>query len=135
VSFCSKNTSTISTIPKLDFRMRLFLLLSFLFYTAGISAQVVSDKLEAYFSFGTCKAIDDSGNGSSGALKGGIGCACGPRDSAMYFVDNDDALNLVGPLRRCVQHQRFHGEFLFPPHPTKQSAERLAIGDGQAGFL
>lgn len=109
--------------------MRSITLLSLLFYTASLSAQVVSDKLEAYFSFSTCKAIDDSGNGSSGALKGGIGCACGPRDSAIYFVDNDDALNLVGPFADVFSTSDFTISFYFRPTPqnSQQNASQLVM--------
>jgi len=102
--------------------MRLFFLLSLLFISAAASAQ--SDKLEAYFSFDNCKGVDDSGNGSSGALKGGIGCACGLQDSAMYFQDDNDALNLVGPFADVFSTSDFTVSFYF--RPTPQSAQQNA---------
>jgi len=102
--------------------MRLFFLLSLLSISAAASAQ--SDKLEAYFSFDNCKGVDDSGNGSSGALKGGIGCACGLQDSAMYFQDDNDALNLVGPFADVFSTSDFTVSFYF--RPTPQSAQQNA---------
>jgi len=107
--------------------MRLFFLLSLLFIAAAASAQ--SDKLEAYFSFDNCKGVDDSGNGSSGALKGGIGCACGLRDSAMYFLDDNDALNLVGPFADVFSTSDFTVSFYFRPTPqnAQQNASQLVM--------
>ncbi|MDO8368312.1 MAG: LamG-like jellyroll fold domain-containing protein [Saprospiraceae bacterium] len=104
-----------------------FLLLSLLFISAAASAQ--SDKLEAYFSFDNCKGIDDSGNGSSGALKGGIGCACGLQDSAMYFVDDNDALNIVGPFADVFSTSDFTVSFYFRPTPqsSQQNASQLVM--------
>lgn len=78
--------------------MRLLFLLSFLLITAALTAQNVSDKLEAYFSFDDCKGLDDSGNGSSAAFIGGIACDCGMRDSSFRFDGSDDAIYVVGPF-------------------------------------
>lgn len=109
--------------------MRFFFLLSLLFCAASASTQVVSDKLEAYFSFDQCKGIDDSGNGSSGALKGGIGCACGLRDSSMNFVDDNDAINLVGPFADVFSTSDFTVSFYFRPTPqnSQQNASQLVM--------
>lgn len=104
--------------------MRYIFSLSLLFCAALASAQVVTDKLEAYFSFDNCKAIDDSGNGSSGALKGAIACTCGLRDSAMLFFDNNDAMVLVGPFADVFSTSDFTVGFYF--RPTPQSADQNA---------
>jgi gliding motility-associated-like protein len=99
-----------------------FLTLSFFVFFSGVcvSAQSVSDKLEAYFSFDQCKGIDDSGNGSTAALKGAIGCDCGIRDSAMRFADANDALNLVGPFADVFSTSDFTVSFYIRP-PDGQS--------------
>lgn len=109
--------------------MRFFFLLSLLFCAASASTQVVSDKLEAYFSFDNCKGVDDSGNGSSGALKGGIGCDCGLRDSSMNFVDDNDAINLVGPFADVFSTSDFTVSFYFRPTPqnSQQNASQLVM--------
>ncbi len=82
---------------------------------ASLSAQVVSDKLEAYFSFDQCKGSDDSGNGSTAALKGMIGCDCGIQDSALRFADANDALNIVGPFADVFSTSDFTVSFYIRP--------------------
>jgi gliding motility-associated-like protein len=109
--------------------MRFLILLSLVFAAATVSAQVVTDKLEAYFSFDNCKAIDDSGNGSTGALKGAIGCTCGLIDSAMYFLDDNDGINLVGPFADVFSTSDFTVSFYFRPTPqnSQQNASQLVM--------
>jgi gliding motility-associated-like protein len=109
--------------------MRFLILLSLVFSAAAVSAQVVTDKLEAYFSFDNCKAIDDSGNGSTGVLKGAIGCTCGLIDSAMYFLDNNDGINLVGPFADVFSTSDFTVSFYFRPTPqnSQQNASQLVM--------
>lgn len=109
--------------------MRFFIIFSFFCCAGALSAQSSSDKLEAYFSFDNCKAIDDSGNGSSGALKGGIGCACGIQDSSLNFVDNNDAVNLVGPYADVFTTSDFTVSFYFRPFPqsSQQNASQLIM--------
>lgn len=106
----------------------IFILLLFAF-SGSVYGQVVNDKLEAYFSFKNCKGVDDSGNGSSGALKGGIGCICGVGDSAMYFVDANDAINLVGPFADVFSTSDFTVSFYFRPTPQSvlQNASQLVM--------
>lgn len=109
--------------------MRFFIFFAFLLTTSSLSAQVVSDKLEAYFSFDNCKATDDSGNGSTGALKGSISCTCGLLDSAMYFQDDNDGINLVGPFADVFTTSDFTVSFYFRPTPqnTQQNASQLIM--------
>lgn len=96
--------------------MRKSLLFTFsLFLWSLLPAQTVSDKLEAYFSFDDCKAIDDSGNGSSGALIGDIGCACGLGDSTIRFSDTSDAIFLVGPFADIFSTSDFTVSFYMRP--------------------
>lgn len=95
--------------------MRISFLVLFLLACMSLGAQTVSDKLEAYFSFDDCKAIDDSGNGSSGALIGNIGCACGLRDSCMRFSDTSDAIFLVGPFADVFSTSDFTVSFYMRP--------------------
>jgi gliding motility-associated-like protein len=96
--------------------MRIFIQILFmLLLGASLSAQVVSDKLEAYFSFDQCKGSDDSGNGSTAALKGMIGCDCGIQDSALRFADANDALNIVGPFADVFSTSDFTVSFYIRP--------------------
>lgn len=79
--------------------MRIPLFFGCFLLMASLHAQSTSDKLEAYFSFdNNCQAVDDSGNGSSGASVNGLGCTCGIGDSSLLFDGVDDALYLVGPF-------------------------------------
>ena len=108
--------------------MRITFIFCFLICLNGLYAQVVNDKLEAYFSFDNCKPVDDSGNGSSGALKGSIGCDCGLRDSAMAFVDDNDAINLVGPFADVFTTSDFTVSFYMRPKPqSQQNASQLLM--------
>ncbi len=109
--------------------MRFLILLSLVFAAATVSAQVVTDKLEAYFSFDNCKAVDDSGNGSTGVLKGAIGCTCGLIDSAMYFLEDNDGINLVGPFADVFTTSDFTVSFYFRPTPqnSQQNASQLVM--------
>ena len=95
--------------------MRISFLITFLLALGSLSAQTVSDKLEAYFSFDDCKAIDDSGNGSSGALIGDIACSCGLRDSSLRFIDTSDAVFLVGPFADIFSTSDFSVSFYMRP--------------------
>lgn len=96
--------------------MRFFILTFFMLLTgASLSAQSVSDKLEAYFSFDQCKGIDDSGNGSIAALKGMIGCDCGIQDSAMRFADPSNSINIVGPFADVFSTSDFTVSFYIRP--------------------
>src|SRR5262245_61599884 len=109
--------------------MRLFFLLSFTVLACTLTAQTVSDKLEAYFSFDNdCKAIDDSGNGSSGALVGDLSCVCGLRDSALQFDGVNDALYLVGPLADVFTTSDFTVSFYMkPPDGQTQGGSQLLM--------
>jgi len=94
-----------------------FIILTFLILFSGarLSAQSNSDKLEAYFSFDNCKGVDDSGNGSTAALKGGIKCDCGLQDSAFRFADANDALHFVGPFADVFSTSDFTVSFYIRP--------------------
>ena len=95
--------------------MRFIFLLSFFLAGGALTAQTVSDKLEAYFSFDNCKGIDDSGNGSSGALVGGVTCDCGLRDSSFRFDGKDDAIYIVGPFADIFTTSDFSVSFYMRP--------------------
>lgn len=106
--------------------MRISFLITFLLALGSLSAQTVSDKLEAYFSFDDCKAIDDSGNGSSGALIGDIACSCGLRDSSLRFIDTSDAVFLVGPFADIFSTSDFSVSFYMrPPDGHSRATRRL----------
>lgn len=109
--------------------MRFYILTCFaLLFTVALSAQTNSDKLEAYFSFDNCKGVDDSGNGSTAALKGSIGCDCGIRDSAMRFADANDALNIVGPFADVFTTSDFTVSFYIrPPDGQNQVNSQLVM--------
>ena len=109
--------------------MRFNILAFFILFSIGsLSAQVVTDKLEAYFSFDNCKGKDDSGNGSTAALKGMIACDCGIRDSAMRFADNNDAMNFVGPFADVFSTSDFTVSFYIrPPDGQNQLASQVIM--------
>lgn len=102
--------------------MRLLFLLCCSLLAGSLAAQSSSDKLEAYFSFdNNCKAVDDSGNGSSGALINGISCTCGLRDSTMVLDGIDDAMYFVGPLADVFTTSDFTVSFYIKPPSTPGS--------------
>lgn len=93
-----------------------------------LSAQTVSDKLEAYFSFDACKGIDDSGNGSSGALVGDISCYCGLGDSSFRFDGVDDAIYIVGPFADVFTTSDFTVSFYMKaPDGQQQGGSQLVM--------
>lgn len=114
---------------KTDHRMRLLFILYGTIFAWSLAAQSSSDKLEAYFSFDNqCKAIDDSGNGSNGALMGGVSCICGLRDSAMIFDGTDDAVYFVGPFADVFTTSDFTISFYFkPPENTTAIASQVLM--------
>lgn len=82
--------------------MRLFILFLFLSLYTALSAQNPNDKLVSYFPFSACKATDESGNGSNGALIDNASCVCGVRDSAIHFDGDGDAIFFAAPLLNNV---------------------------------
>ena len=108
--------------------MRFFILFfCTLFLGSNLMAQTVTDKLEAYFSFNNCTGVDDSGNGSVAALKGGIGCDCGINGMGMRFKDStQNALNLVGPFADVFTTSDFTVSFYIRP-PDGQNVNSQLI--------
>jgi gliding motility-associated-like protein len=101
--------------------------------SSSLKAQVFNDKIEGYFSFDTqCKAIDDSGNGSSGALVDDLSCACGIGDSTLRFDGNGDALYLVGPFADIFSTSDFTISFYFKP-PTGSGIGTQMVMSKQSG--
>lgn len=94
-----------------------FFLLAGLLSTA-LRAQNINEKLVSYFSFSECKALDESGNGSTGALIGDPSCACGVRDSSIAFDGIGDAIFFVGPLSDVFTLSDFSISFYFKPMPV-----------------
>lgn len=93
-----------------------------------LTAQTVSDKLEAYFSFDACKGIDDSGNGSSGALIGDVACYCGMGDSSFHFDGVDDAIYFVGPFADVFTTSDFTVSFYMKaPTGQQQGGSQLVM--------
>ncbi|MFN0016129.1 MAG: LamG-like jellyroll fold domain-containing protein [Saprospiraceae bacterium] len=88
-----------------------------------LSAQNITDKLVADFSFSECKAIDESGNGSTGALIGNLDCVCGVRDSAFYFDSLGSAIFFVGPLSDVFSLSDFTVSFYI-----RQDAKASSLG-------
>jgi gliding motility-associated-like protein len=112
--------------------MRLILFLCCLFQVWTLSAQINTDKLEAYFSFDhNCDITDDSGNGSTGALINGLTCGCGIRDSCLHFSNADslkNALYLVGPFANIFTTSDFTVSFYFkPPRPEAKNGTQLVM--------
>lgn len=103
-------------------------LFSFALTANTLSAQNSSDKLEAYFSFDACKGIDDSGNGSSGALLGNINCYCGMGDSSFHFDGTDDAIYIVGPFADVFTTSDFTVSFYMKtPTGQQQGGSQLVM--------
>ncbi|MBK9337967.1 MAG: gliding motility-associated C-terminal domain-containing protein [Lewinellaceae bacterium] len=99
--------------------MRNFSLFLLLFgLGTALSAQNINEKLVSYFSFSECKAIDESGNGSTGAFIGDPACACGVRDSAILFDGKGDAIFFVGPLTDVFTLSDFSISFYMKPAPV-----------------
>jgi gliding motility-associated-like protein len=115
--------------------MRIIFLLSSILWCIGLQAQSNTDKIEGYFSFdNACKAIDDSGNGSSGALVNDLSCACGIGDSSLRFDGVDDALYLVGPFADIFSTSDFTISFYFKaPNPAAPNAATQVIMSKQSG--
>ncbi len=101
-------------------RTLLFCLLSSC-YVASF-AQKVDEKLVAFFSFGECKALDESGNGSTGAFVGDPACRCGVLDSAIAFDGVGDAIFFVGPLSDVFSLSDFTISFYLKPGPVNPNA-------------
>lgn len=101
--------------------MRILRLLLFLGLNTALTAQNITEKLVAYFPFTSCTGIDESGNGSSGALIGDASCVCGVRDSAISFDGNGDAIFFVGPLSDVFTTSDFSISFYFKPAPVSQN--------------
>ena len=109
-------------------RLIFLFLFSFVLVFNALTAQQVSDKLEAYFSFDACKGIDDSGNGSSGALIGGIDCYCGMGDSSFHFDGVDDAIYFVGPFSDVFTTSDFTVSFYMKaPEGQQQGGSQLVM--------
>lgn len=101
-------------------RIRWFCL--FISLSAVASAQNINEKLVAFFSFSECKARDESGNGSTGALIGDPSCRCGVLDSALFFDGKGDAVFFVGPLSDVFSLSDFTVSFYFKPGPANPGA-------------
>lgn len=101
--------------------MRLFSLFFLLSLHLALHAQVTSEKLVSYFSFSECKGLDESGNGSTGALIGNASCVCGVRDSAIHLDGAGDAIFFVGPLSDVFTTSDFSISFYFKPDPVAAS--------------
>ena len=115
--------------------MRLLFLsfLSFVLTASTLCAQNTSDKLEAYFSFDNCKGVDDSGNGSSGALIGNIACDCGLKDSSFHYDGVDDAIYVVGPFADVFSTSDFTVSFYFRPQQEQnQGPSQLVMAKQEA---
>lgn len=108
--------------------MRLFSLFLFCCFQIALVAQNPTEKLVAFFPFSGCKGVDESGNGSSGALIDDISCDCGVRDSAMRFDGDGDAIFFVGPLSDVFTTSDFSVSFYFKPAP-------LAANEGGSQVL
>ncbi|MBX2890672.1 MAG: gliding motility-associated C-terminal domain-containing protein [Saprospiraceae bacterium] len=115
--------------------MRLLFLFFFSFplFANVLTAQTVSDKLEAYFSFNSCKGVDDSGNGSSGALIGDVECRCGIGDSSFYFNGDDAAIYFVGPFAEVFTTSDFTVSFYMKtPQGQQQGGSQIVMSKQQS---
>jgi hypothetical protein len=97
-------------------------------WAATLPSQVVTDKLEAYFSFNSvdCKGVDDSGNGSSAALKGGVGCTCAIGGSGVLFADTLHSISMVGPFADVFSTSDFTVSFYMRPTPPANALQNAS---------
>lgn len=95
----------------------LLLLIPGLLVSLSLSAQNLdaNTKLSGYFSFKNCDGIDDSGNGSSGALDSNTVCQCGVRDLAPVFDGPEDKAFFVGTLTEIFGTSNFSISFYMKP--------------------
>lgn len=113
-------------------RLLFLLFLSSFLIDSVLTAQNVSDKLEAYFSFDNCKGTDDSGNGSSATLIGNIVCDCGQRDSSFHFDGMDDAIYIVGPFADIFETGDFTVSFYIRPQQEQMQGPSQIVMSKQS---
>ena len=83
------------------------------FINPPIENEGPNNGLVAYYSFNNCDAKDDSGNGSHGALYGGVGCWCGIDDDGLQFDGVDDFVTFSGNVNRYFNTGDFTISFYF----------------------
>lgn len=71
--------------------------------------------LVAYFSFNSCDARDDSGNGSYGILKGNVNCWCGVEDEGLLLDGQSAYIEFQGPVNDYFTTSDFTLSFYFKP--------------------
>lgn len=105
--------------------MRFLFLLLFALASFTAGAQDLEDQLEAYFSFDQCKAIDDSGNGSTGLFNDSITCVCGVNGGqALRFggpnLPGSISFNSAAQINDVFTTSDFSVSFYFRPLPIVQ---------------
>ena len=79
------------------------------------SLAIAPQHLIAYYSFNNCDATDDTGQGSDGALYGGVGCRCGVEDDGLYLNGVDAYVEFSGRVNQYFTTSDFTLSFYFRP--------------------
>lgn len=94
----------------------LFSLIALLFFSFAFRPLFSpEDGLVAYYSFNSCDARDDSGNGSDGRLFGNVGCWCGIEDDGLLLDGIDDYIEFNGVVNRYFSTSDFTLSFYVKP--------------------
>lgn len=98
-------------------RINIFLLsILFLLTTASISRINPLDMgLIAHYTFNSCDARDDTGNGSDGKLFGNVNCWCGIEDDGLLLDGIDDYIEFHGKVNYYFNTTDFTISFYFKP--------------------
>ncbi|MCO6480819.1 MAG: LamG domain-containing protein [Phaeodactylibacter sp.] len=88
-------------------------LLTLLFISTAPPHSRLEEGLVAYYSFNACDARDDSGNGSDGALVGGVGCWCGIEDDGLLLDGARSYIEFPGKVNRYFNTSDFTVSFYF----------------------
>lgn len=75
----------------------------------------IDDGLVAWYSFDSCDARDDSGNGSDGKMYGTVECWCGVKNDGLLLDGRNDYLVFEGTVNRYFNTSDFTVSFYFRP--------------------
>lgn len=87
----------------------------------------------AYFSFNSCDARDDSGQGSFGILEGNVRCWCGVEDEGLLFDGETAYLTFQGLVNNYFSTSDFTISFYFKPEMRSAFPISLLSKRGDCG--
>lgn len=91
--------------------------LLFIFLPSGKKQSTghIDDGLVAWYSFDSCDARDDSGNGSDGKMYGTVECWCGVKNDGLLLDGKNDYIVFEGLVNRYFNTSDFTISFYFRP--------------------